>query len=610
MRNKIRIAPAILLDKGNRATGHSCTAVPRENGTEEPFRLGNRLFWLDGAGIISGIAILESSELSLVIPNRFSVAPFDEIAAWWGKNAKNPCALYVLDEFSDEALCLQDPLGGAIVFYASFDTKSFISTDINRLREIASKNDLSLTKSLEFQIERLLLGNGGITPSSFNEVNKLNPFEYIQIKNGLFEIKRYDLDKYYDDLDYVSLTKIVAEDITAAVSAISQSSSIQKISHLTGGFDSRLVLGASIASGAAADFLFFCSGPEGTTDRIVADGITRYYGLRRSNGAGLTASPSLSMPERLMAPLFHSGGLTSTGPLGREQAVSVSAAGGGYGEVYRTFFGNRLSEYGAKVPSEAELLSKFVPMGMDGHPYISVSSINSLSKRLHQNFEYLSGIYSEKDFLGDAFYTHTRNRYHIGQSSLLWSRVGSRFDPLYSVAGYYLAKSVPQSARNANVIGFDLMGTFDPSLLQLPFDYDRFNADLLSSRRRPAPRSFETSDSAIIHESSISPNNSADSRFLSVLGDIDIKEPEFSASDRRNGVARANKLGVNFWQILHLESGKKILESSVDKVNDSDIFDFIDKKYVTSLIESKEPTKRELRDIYSLSGILSWYAFG
>lgn len=606
MSNTMLVAPVVVstpprknhLDYGSKVV----TAEP-------PVKRGDREFWLDGSVVISGIAALRTADLEICIPQSAAEWEIQQIADWWAMNAKNPGALYIHDNNEGWSACLPDPLGGALAFTLQRDGHVFVSTSTTALTTTAEDHGFNLTKDPLFQIERLLLGNGGLINNSFENVHGIEPFQYVYIADNQAQTRAYKSTSSLMALTNFELFQMLRNEVLSTISALVNSKSAQVISHLTGGFDSRIVLSAILHLGVEDRTLLFCSGPEGSTDRVIADGLSRQFGLRRASGAGLTPAPTTNMSERLMGPLFASGGITNTGPLGREVSANVIAMGGGYGEVLRTFYGNR------EITSEGTLsdeliLKRYLPFDSPANKHISPAAISTLGSNLIQNFRRINTIYDDPEFLGDAYYTHTRNRYHIGQSSLLWSRIGSRFDPLYSLAGFELSRRATQSTRAANEIGHDLMESFSSKLLEFPFDYERFSDELQKRRKKPVQTAWPSNSRKISFEESVQPESVLESKFLNALSGLDIPQPHYTTAQRQAMTAQANQQGVNFWQIMYKTTGQELLRKAFETSPSSPVYEFIDPNYIKSIASKSSLNKRELRDLYSLGSIITWCSLG
>ncbi|WP_396278359.1 hypothetical protein [Glutamicibacter creatinolyticus] len=574
-----------------------------------PVRVGERNFWLDGSAIIAGQCVRRTSDLQYVVPAAAGRWTLRQIGHWWSNSASNASALYVQDAEQGWAACFPDPLGGAVAYSYATNEDVFVSTSIQSIVERTTELDIPISKDPLFQIERLIFGNGGLTPSSYRKVTSLEPFQYYSITGQRVSVENYTA---LDDLSSASSHELFGQlinDVLNATSAISKTGSSTPIAHLTGGFDSRLVLGSILKLGVKDQFLMFCSGPEGSTDRKIADGLTHTLKLRRTNSSGLANAPTTNMSERLLGALFASGGITSTGPYGRELDSDIVALGGGYGEVLRTFYGSRLPESVSDSFDTRALCERLLPKESQHASYISGSAISQIKSKLTSRLNAVNTLYNDISFLPDAFYTHVRNRYHIGQSSLLWSRVGSRFDPLYSVAGFELSRRSGSLARKANVLGFDLMESLQKELLSYQFDYDRFSPELSTLRKRPAELQFVQTGNSITFEPVNEMPYSMESPFLSTLRKLQVSEPTYTAKERSQLVEKANSLGVNFWQVAYQRTGQELLLNALQHSGDNEVLEIIDSKYINDLSKKIDLKRRELRDLYNLGGILTWLSF-
>ncbi|WP_146113336.1 MULTISPECIES: hypothetical protein [unclassified Arthrobacter] len=580
------------------------------SGSLESIQLGHRKFWLDGSIVLNGRVATNLDELAKILPVDLALWSVERIADWWSRSARNVGALFVQDNEEEWSACLPDPLGGALAFYSKEQGSIVVSTDINEIINFYSSNGRPLEKDPLFQVERIIFGNGGLVNSSFKNINTIKPFQYLVIRSGSLRVNDYSVLDSLLEMSYADLFQRLKEDVLSSVNAILDSPLNQKIGHVTGGFDSRLVMSAIRALGRTSEVTFFCSGPAGTTDRLVADSLTSDYGLRRVDGAGLTPAPTNLMAERLLGPLFASGGITSSGPIGRERSVAVSALGGGYGEVLRTFYGQRAIADELGALSNDIVRGSYLQIDKSHLNNISSEALRSLEDLLLKQFRHLNDRFENVDFIGDAHYTYGRNRYHIGQNSLLWSRIGARFDPLYSVAGFALASKVPQTVRFSNVIGFDLMDTFDRSLLEHKFDYDRFNDSLLTMRRRPVQRDLSPGNNSITFETAQSPGYRESSEFLGILKNLKAEPPQVTARERQAIIDQSNKMGVNFWQLFNKASGQQLLKAAYDNVTDRSVFNFFNEKYVIELFSKENLNRQQLRDLYNIGGIISWLSFG
>ncbi|MHA7244484.1 hypothetical protein ACX80R_15020 [Paeniglutamicibacter antarcticus] len=529
--------------------------------------------------------------------------PAKVVAERWGESIKNPCAAFVIDTDAQEILCLPDPLGGALCFRYRSDYVQIISTDMVSLTHVVTAMGLPLKKSADFQLERLILGNGGLIPSSYEHVDRLELFEYWLVsKDG---VQRDQYSQSQSEPTYVEAVQAISAEISESVLAVSRLPTERRIAHITGGFDSRLVLAAAMAAGCAEDFMYFCSGPAGSTDRKIADGLSRTFDLRRSSGGGLAASQLTHVHEQLLAPLYHSGGITSSGPNGGETKSSVVVAGGGYGGLLRSTFSSRFSTIDPKNVSPISLMEMLAPRPPGSARIYADSTLSLLGERMFQEWNRLRDIGYEHDSIGDAFYLSVRNRYHFGQNSMLWSRIGRRYDPLYSVSGATAAARLPLYSRQTNVLGFDVMKSFGVDLEKYPFDTKRFSDAYRTLRRAPEQRKLEgcgpiefDDSHEIIHGGKVNLPSSLDS--LAVIS------PTLSGNERKATIEKANKIGLNYWHIATLESAQESLRSALNQFGLSAVEGLVDSKYAWHLAKDRLTKRAEIRDVYAMYGLVAW----
>lgn len=569
----------------------------------EAARRGNKVYLLDGVGITGSTTVVDSEGVANFLDRNLQHEPADSVADRWGNGVKNPCAAFVVDLDTQQVLCLPDPLGGALAFRYRSNSAQIISTDMVSLANVVTAMNLPLRKSADFQLERLILGNGGLIPSSYDDVDRLDPFEYWQVSEGGAKRGRYAQDD--PELTYVESVQAIRDELIESVLAVSKLPTERRIAHITGGFDSRLVLAAAIAAGCAKEFLYFCSGPAGSTDRKIADGLSRTLGLPRSAGGGLAASPLARVHEQLLAPLYHSGGITSSGPNGGESRSNAVVTGGGYGGILRSTYSSRFSAIAPEDVSPNSLMEKLAPRSAGDSQIYAESTLSSLGQKLFHEWQRLRDQGHDHDSVGDAFYLSVRNRYHFGQNSMLWSRVGRRFDPLYSVTAATAAARLPLFSRQTNVLGFDVMASFGSDVEKYPFDRDRFSDAYKTLRRAPLP--LELSGTGPVRfDDSHQITYGGTVPLPAALEGLAVTSPPLTEDKRRALVEKANRLGLNYWHLATLRPAQKSLRAGLNEFGLAAIDGLIDNEYAWHLAKGRLTKRAEIRDVYRLYGLVAW----
>ncbi|TFH57416.1 hypothetical protein [Glutamicibacter arilaitensis] len=573
----------------------------RENGIEQT----DYRFALDGAAIIRDTLISSSSELENFLATTRVSSPH-QFADWWGENAKNPHALFILHSPTERAFIVPDPLGAAPIFHYSNSGINVYSADLEAAVSFVEYLGLKLTKSTEFQLQRVVLGNGGYNASPYEEITTFDPFHYFEITESGFSAHQYSVfNQLNEPYSYIGEMTRLRQDLLSSVRAVANSGKNVKISHITGGFDSRLLLSLILELDAKDEFDFFCSGPVGAADRIVADSITRQFGLSRTNKAGLSPGPTDSRIEQLFAPLFFSHGISATGPNGREEKSGILAVGGGYGGLLRSTFGARMQGLSTESPAQ-HVFSKFDPYYKHDSSILSDASLSKISESLRYEWQKLGRFYNDPSQFGDALYLHIRNKYHFGYNAMQWSRIGTRVDPLYSVNGYFLSLRSTPEVRASNQIGYDLLAAASTKLLEIPFDKPKFDHELIS-RSRPTiatkstmkwtPEVYSNIDNPAFNNSSVLPQSVLKYSFT---------DSPASPSLRKKFIEKANKIGLNYWQIANMGSAQGILSQAILSGNLDDFQRSLPPNFLHKLATKELVTRVEIRNLYSALGAALW----
>ncbi|GAA3693026.1 hypothetical protein GCM10022377_01920 [Zhihengliuella alba] len=551
---------------------------------------------MDGTAIVGRAVQTAASALDLL----HDQSDLTKAAERWGAAVKNPSTLFLTHPGEGVAV-VPDPLGGSLVFIWEGARATYLSSSLPSVIEVASAYGDAPEKDLEFQLERALVGNGGYLPTSYAGIRVAAMSSWIRIDDT--GVRQLVYPFFEEDLaatgSYADLLHLARADLLESLEAIANMPVSQRVAHLTGGFDSRLILAGLLEGGLTDRFEFFCSGPVGSPDRDVADLISAHFGLTRTLNAGLSQYPTSHPREMFLLPMDNSGGLTTTGPIGREEQQSVAAVGGGYGEVLRSFHSPKLAPLNLGLDRrypEKELAAALWGSGATAEGGLATpDAADRLRRRAADSLQDLAAHIAAEDQLGDLHYAAARNRYHIGHSSVLWSRYGARFDPLYSRAGFRLAMSLPLGPRSANVIGFDLMMSLVPELAALPFDKPRFGGGFDSYRRAPEPITPRAGRFTTRPHRSIYPP---------------AKKAAVSEDARRRLLAQAKRAGVSYWQVHHMPSTQQGLRWALAHINESEIAPIFNVDYVRRLSTERLQKRREIRHLYSAYAALVWYFQG
>ncbi len=403
------------------------------------------------------------------------------------------------DRVSQEVAVLADPLGAGIV-YRFDDGKDYaVSSDLRSLVRFLESRGKKLTRSAKYAACLIVTGCGGLYPSSYEEIDSLDHFQYLlfsrsTVRVGSYSIKQRVLNNentYEDDL------LETYQEILDCTQAAADAKHENKIAHLTGGFDSRVVLAALLKLGRQDDFKYYCL-PSPKVDRDVAEGLALAFNLRMTewSGANWSILPG-SVDEQFLGSMVRSEGILPSAPdIGMITAGSLMLQGG-YGEFYRAYY---YKDMAAAVKAGPVALAAQM-WGGRGYPAEGVESIFAqeyaddvalrLGKLVDEGLEH--GV--RADAIPDYLFMRVRNRYFVGNQSREWSGIGSQFDTLYGFGGLSATYKLDFDTRKSNVFGFDLLNMLNPSLIRYPYAKPAFDWKYKQLRQVPDVLQFDTSAS-------------------------------------------------------------------------------------------------------------------
>lgn len=393
---------------------------------------------------------------------------------------------------------LPDLLGEAILYKYEHDGISIFSGDLLEIERIAQIIDMPLTKSLDYSLELTISSNGGLNKSSYVEVSSLDIFEYLIVNSrGSYVSKYRESDDFFNcNDDYHELLEKAQQEILNNVSAAARSKDQRHVAHLTGGFDSRLVLAAAKAAGVSDTFRYYCKGDPVHEDTKIAESAAARVGAIMTRSPGSPANYELEdFGGKMLGPLYLSAGMLSIGPHQGHRETPLTLLSGGYGETFRSFYGVRIGKLQPGEKLSAEKFGKTIwssyLFSKDGSGLFSGSFVRSMEDKLDSELNKARLLGVQEDDLADFIYLQIRNRYFVGIITTNWNRYINRFDPLYSPSAVKLSFKLSLSERADNIIGYDLMNKFCPELLNVPFDSKKFGTTVSNERGYSAPSDYK-----------------------------------------------------------------------------------------------------------------------
>lgn len=518
-----------------------------------------------------------------------------------GNDIRGVLCLYILDHVDRKLFVLPDPLGGGLVFKHADSNGTAISSDLRRLISFLKSMNKGPRKSLSYIASVLATGSGGLRPASYEGVTTLDQFEFLEISSsgvarGEYRAKSSVLAN--GSLGSGNSIDAIRDEISSNISVAVNAGHETKTAHLTGGFDSRLVLAGIMAQGVEDQFRFFCSGSRELPDRAIAEQLSAELSLTMTEHPGGEATVG---PERFedlfLQPMQHSAGMLAGqihGPMTAPSGGSLVLSGG-YGERLRSVYNARTKAgLGASHESIAEMLWGKTAFPSD--PSESLLAAETQSHLLREFGRILengkrSGV--REDAQLDYLFLTMRNRYYVGTVTRLWAPEVSRFDPLYTLSGPGLALNLDLETRGANIIGIDLMRMFCPKLVQYPFDTPRISEMYVNLKGQPPSASF-------------SPNlkPSYDGRVATALhSNPSASFPRPTSED----ILRAKRLQAPLNHIAGLERVRSECRAMLSGIGRDGLSETFNYKILMRLMTAELNNRVHIRTVYNIYACLLWY---
>lgn len=448
---------------------------------------------VQGTGIIKDTLIRNIADAEKVIANCSSGGDAVDLMA----NARGSLAIQLFSPVDQSVYLLNDPLGGAPIYHYHGSSCDAYSSDLGSLVSAIKMRGDRLTAEPKYFAAGVLTGThsyGASTPFKEIEsqrrgfgfrIDKLGQPSKIQILSS--EHLYFSSETYEKGFD--QLTSDICDNISIAARPTFDS----RNSHLTAGFDSRLVLAAIVHLNLQDSFVFSCI--ENSSDWEIAKNVAGELNLlfSGSDGSPKGTGYALNYFESITRTARRSAGSIVAGIDPSLQPSNSLLFQGGYGEVGRTFNSFLWDGEETDIDKLAYLLWRYA-----GYPRVEERSssiwanefLDEVGSNVMSYFTEAKQLGLSKDFFSNYLYVEGRNRHWIGLQSFYASGVRSQLDPLYSKALVSTPRLLDFESRKSNFLGLDLMKLFSPELLALPFDRPRVGWLYEKSRGKVAKKQF------------------------------------------------------------------------------------------------------------------------
>lgn len=504
----------------------------------------------------------------------------------------------VINSSDHTAVMINDPLAAAPLLVRETSEQIFVSTDIDLLYGRSIELGKPLKKNPYSVASMLVTGVTGMGWSPYQDIEILPLFRVVSLNNGKISRLPVDISFIFEDLkkkSYEQAIHEVREEISRNFHALDSARKSWKLTHLTGGFDSRLVFSFLIAHGMEDNFVFACHGTPVERDREVFESLAKHFNLQVAPRKYLaSAGFPKTLEEELSEPLEHSWGMSFVGPTRYSVAQDGLILSGGYGEALRSSYWNRNED--PDIRDKHMLLETIYGGNIKsfGGEFVNEEFLALQADHLWKIFEEGRGLGLSDAASMEYLYLY-RNRMFVGMQSHLQRSFHSRFDPLYSLKGAILGLLVSNQDRNENAIGIDLMKLNEPILLSLPFDYERIPAEVRSAKQIPTPIKAHNSDAQL---------QIVD---LPTLPQI-TSPPNYSprATPEQVEFAKAKKASLR--QVVWAEPVREKLRNILVKIENDEEFQVVfNVQKLTGALQRPFHNRVLIRSMINLYALLLWY---
>lgn len=553
-----------------------------------------------GCGVVDGRFVTDTSGLQDLLDGSPRWTP-DSL----GSSIRGVLTAYIWSPEERAVHVLPDPWGGLVHLYREPGLE-IISSDVSAVVRAMRLLGRRPRASLEFATEVAAMGSGGLTPSSYEDVEVLDVLRRVRVDADGASVHDYPLAQevltpFSSYEEGLAAVRAEIEGNVAAVAAASRDGGPAVLAHLTGGIDTRMVLGATLAQGLTQGFAYLSLGPRTMPDRSIAERLAVEFGLTMTEfqGSDVLRVPA-TLAEQATWPMEFSRGLLTAGPHTHRTASNSVVLSGGYGGYMKGNYSKVLEPGDATLSREssARLTQRlWGPKAFSSDPARGLYTVDVVDRRVERFHELRAGAIGRG--LGPAealdwLFISVRNRYFLAEATRTWNAYVHRFDPLYSIAGPRLALSLPRDTRASGTILLDLLRGWDERLPALPFDYPRVTAAYESLRSPIGPRDWAAPRTSPRYDARPGPASPPPQLT------VDPATPEV--------VARARELQAPLWQVRDLDRVRTDLREVLDRVDSAQLGQVFNLRQLDGMLRWELKHRGLIRQVHHLYAALLWYA--
>ena len=414
------------------------------------------------------------------------------------KNSTGSSTVHLFDHSSRDYYIMNDPLGGGQIYLFEQGSATFLGSELRSLIKVCISRGYTIEPDPRyFAAEILTYTQSYGSPSPYKNIRVIPRGDFLRIqKNGGIEIfSALPKTQVYSPFkNYFEGFELVKKDLLQNVELSSSKIYDYKISHLTAGFDSRLILSAMFSLGIQDEFLYYCIKDSSDWNLFHRLAGTLNLAICNIDGNKMGKGYHDNYFEFVRTAARASQYTIAEGLDSRWQPANVLVYQGGYGEVARTFNSFAWDGDRTRVSELAYSLWRwngFPACGEISSSIWSANYVDNVISILASRIDEFLELDLSPDYFTNYLYAEGRNRIFIGARSYYAGAFRAQFDPIYSRYLLATTASLDFEKRKANFLGLDLMNSLYKPLLEYQFDKNWVSE--LYTKERGAVRSRDFS---------------------------------------------------------------------------------------------------------------------
>ena len=403
-----------------------------------------------------------------VVDGRFITGPA-EIEVPDAATSTGTCCILSRD---GDGVSVRPDLQGLYALYAG---AGFITNRLHLAALLTGRMDATSTVAPFFNNDLIFWDQATTWDSCVENVVLLAPFKAFRFSRGqvlAHDIAEFDFATVLEPAEYQALISQGAAEICANVEAVLNAGHLVRCD-ITGGQDSRILLGAIVALGRIRDVSFNTSetrNEAGKADLAIGSGLVKEFGGSyefQPNAIGYQPFGLAEAWEIRRSKLFgcyHFVRPTLLAPGRYLHASPVVRIGGACGEIYRDAFPGITGGFDKDDPADVELATRFFEKL--GGNVVDAGTAAALARDNAISLCDLPGV-----TLQDKKSSHHlmfRSRFHFS-NRLLYPNNHLSFGPLFSPSLLRAVRGLPPAERRSGRAMFDITRTLCERLAWFPF---------------------------------------------------------------------------------------------------------------------------------------------